>query len=172
VAYLKHAEALLADLGLDSQRFWGPQAPVVRAFLSEASNRLKHKVILKLAMAKSNYKSKYDDMSPELIRVVRQLASQQVLREGEQRQECPACGSSGVAQGDYEVDWGQDADAYFDPYDAYTGAVTFEADGFACTVCGLQLSSAAELKEANMSTEWVIVQGHTGDEIYDGDEEG
>lgn len=155
VAFVQHADALLADLGHDRATFWGAQLDVVDALLADASDKVAHGVAVKLAAARANFERRYGEEPVEVLCLVRRLASPQSLGTGQERAYCPACESPGVASGYKEVEWGYEGDEDV-TFRATSGIVFFTAEAFACGVCGLRLDLEAELTAAGMESRWEI----------------
>jgi hypothetical protein len=76
VAFVQHADALLADLGRDRGEFWGPQLSVANTLLTDASNRVAHRVQVRLAAARARLVP-YD---ANLLQAIRQWAGAQALQ--------------------------------------------------------------------------------------------
>jgi hypothetical protein len=152
VAFVQHADALLADLGRDRAKFWGGQLAVVDALLADASDKIAHHVEVKLAAARASFDRRYGEEPDELLHLVRRLANPQVLENDQAPIECPACESLGIATGAREVEYDhqEDQDGTIYP----VAVVRLTVASFACRVCGLQLDSAAELTAARMEAYW------------------
>lgn len=165
VAFVQQADAFLADLKLPREVFWGPQLAVVNALLADASNKIAHRVEVKLAEARANFERQYGDRPAQLLDLVRQLATPQRFDPWDYQKPvaCPACISPGVATGSYDAEWDDERDAEGIP--KHGGTLWFLADGYACRVCGLQLGSAAELTAAGMKPPWD--QGHLDPNDYE-----
>ena len=73
VAFVQHADALLADLGRDRSGFWDGQLEVVDALLTDASDKVKHRVEVMLASARAQFKQRYGKEPAELVEHVQQL---------------------------------------------------------------------------------------------------
>jgi hypothetical protein len=173
VAFVQHADALLADVGHDRAEFWGGRLAVVDALLADASDQVAHRVAVKLAAARANFQRQYGQVAEELLHVVRQLAEFRTVSWGQERAACPACGSAGVAGGFHHVDWDFELDEETDRYRTTGhGVVWFSADRFACSVCRLQLDSASELTAAGMDEEWEVAGADPSDyDTFDLDED-
>lgn len=150
VAFVQHADALLADLDRDRGEFWGPQLDVANALLMHASDRVAHRVQVKLAAARVNFAA-YDT---NLLQAIRQWAGVQVLNREQAHAECPACGSQAVATGFRYVAVG---DSERNPSGKIVRpilSVWFQTDSFACPICGLRLDSPAEIAAAGVEETW------------------
>lgn len=151
VAFVQHADALLADLGRERGAFWGPQLDVADTLLAYASNRVAHRVQVKLAAARANFAG-YDNAN--LLQAIRQWAAVEALSRDQAHTECPACRSEGVASGFRHVDVSEHET---DPSGNILRpilTVWFAAESFACPVCGLRLDSSAEMTAAEMEETW------------------
>ena len=150
VAFVQHADALLADLSRGRGAFWGPQLDVADTLLAHASNRVAHRVQVKLAAARANFAG-YDT---HLLQAIRQWAAVEALSRDQAHTECPACSSQGVASGFRHVDVSEHET---DPNGNILRpilTVWFSAESFACAVCGLRLDSSAEMTAAGMEETW------------------
>ena len=150
VAFVQHADALLDDLGRDRGVFWGPQLDVANTLLTGASNRVAHRVQVKLAAARANFAA-YDT---NLLQFIRQWAAIKVLSRDQAHTECRACSSQGVVSGFRHVDVTEHEP---DPSGNILRpilSVWFSAESFACPVCGLRLDSSAEMTAAGMEETW------------------
>lgn len=67
VAFVKHADALLADLGRDRAEFWGGQLAVVDALLAKAGNKVTRDLAVKLAAARAYFAERYGKEIAELL---------------------------------------------------------------------------------------------------------
>jgi hypothetical protein len=148
-AFVQHADALLADLRRDRAAFWQTQLEVVDALLADASDKVRHRVNVKLAQALANFERRYGEEPPEMLRLVRRLACANISYDDQALIACPACESLGVADGEREVEWGYEDDG------SPIGTVWFTAGEFACRVCGLQLDWS-EFKTAAMESRWEV----------------
>jgi hypothetical protein len=110
--------------------------------------------VVKLAAAQASFKRKYGDVPAEALKLMRQLRESQDYGRDQARVTCPVCQSPGVGTGSYDVVWEPDWEG--DRIINAAGTLWFEADSFACRVCGLRLDSAAELGAADMETRWKI----------------
>ena len=147
VAFVQHADALLEDLGRDRTAFWDVQLAVVDALLSDASDKIAHRVEVKLAQALANFERQYGGSPPEMLRLVRSLANPRILDDDQALADCPACESPGVAAGEHDVEWSYEDDG------SPIGTVWFIPGRFECHVCGLQLDWA-DLEAAPMEAQW------------------
>jgi hypothetical protein len=145
-AFAQQADALLTDLGRDREDFWRGQLPVVDELLKDASDKLAHRVQVRLAAAAAMLKHRYATDGEAVINMLRAVSESAPLTAAQRRRKCPVCDSFGTATGEHTVDWDV-AD-----WDKETGDVTdvaatvwFSADAFHCQVCGLRLDSQAEI---------------------------
>ena len=149
---LQHADALLEDLGRDRAAFWRTQLDVVDALLADASDKVAHRVKVKLAQARANFERQYGQQPAEILQIVHRMANVQPLNNNQARTECPACESTGVATGRHDVEWDHEPDEEGNLF----GTEWFVAGRFACSACDLQLDSAAELTAARIQSRWEI----------------
>lgn len=150
MAFVQHADAFLADLGRDRGAFWGPQLDVANTLLADASNRVAHRVQVKLAAARANF-AVYDT---NLLQAIRQWAAVEVLSRDQAHTECPACSSQGVASGFRHVDVSEYETDLSGNILRSILSVWFSAESFSCPVCGLRLDSSAEMTAAGMEETW------------------
>jgi hypothetical protein len=150
VAFVQHADALVDDLGRDRAGFWGNRLEVANQLLADASNEVLHRVQVKIVAARANL-AEYD---PVLLEAIRHWAAAQVLSRDQAFAECVACNSQGVATGFRDVgaeDFERDPDGnILRPI----LSVSFYAESFACSVCGLKLGSLGEIRAAEMEVAW------------------
>jgi hypothetical protein len=138
-AFAQHADAFLEDLGRDRKDFWGSQLGVVNALLKGASDKLTHRVEVRLAAAEAWLERRYATEGKPVIDVVRAVSNSAVLAADERLRPCPVCGSKGIATGEHTVEWetGQ--------FTNVVPEVWFSARSFHCNVCGLRFDSEAEI---------------------------
>jgi hypothetical protein len=151
VAFVQQADAILADMSKPRADFWTEQLDVVDALLADASDRVTHRVNVKLVAAKAAFIQKYGEMSDELRDLFRRMAPGTDLRD-EAVADCPACGSVGVAEGEYWVDGDVEFDQHGEPYS--WSVVKLTAEKFSCAQCGLRLTAQPELAAAGMQQVW------------------
>lgn len=145
-AFTQQADALLNDLGRNREDFWGGQLSVVNELLKDASDKVKHRVNVRVAGAKAMIRTRYETEGQAMIHALQGVSKLTLLADNQRHHKCPVCDSFGVAAGTYDVDW-EAGD-----WDKETGDVTnadaivwFTADSFHCSVCGLRLDSQAEI---------------------------
>lgn len=148
VAFVHHADALVADLRRDRGQFWGSRLKVADALLARAHDQVAHAVGVKLAQAQVHIRR----YQPLVLDAIRQSTTVSAFSSDQAPMVCPECLSTGVATGlrDLVADSGdvpEDADVGF--FNAQ-----FYADSFACRVCNLRLTSAAEIEAAGEESEW------------------
>lgn len=148
-AFLKHGDAILADLGRDRADFWDGQLPVVDALLLEASDKAAHRVEVRMTEAEAWLEQRCATDGEALVAAARKLSSSVPLADDQRFRTCPVCGSAGVATGEHGVEWEPD------DWDKDTGRVShvdaqvwFTARSFRCPVCRLRLDSEAEIDKA------------------------
>lgn len=154
VAFAQHVSALLADLGSDRARFWGPQLAVVDALLADASDKVAHDVAVKLAVARAYLRRRFENLPDEVVVFVTAMEEAPEDPGGDQvSADCPACGSLGLATGRREVDWAPD-EWEGDKVVHVSGLVFFAPAWYRCDVCRLRLESPAEMDAAGMGWRW------------------
>jgi len=146
VAFVRHTDALIADLGWDRAEFWKPQLDVVEALLVEASDKVERKVKVSIAAARVNFDRRWGSMDPEVVEVATRLASSWDPKRDTMQQECPACGATGISDGSNDVTWEADGSA----------TVWFYAANFYCRLCNLELWGIDELEHAGL--EWDCIR--------------
>jgi hypothetical protein len=148
-AFVQHCDVLLTDLGVDRAEFWGGRLSVVDALLAEASDRVAHRVAVKLAAARARLAARVAGEDPRLLQLARQLADARNEFEWDAAPaECPVCESLGVATGTRE-------EVYPVVYtETYGERTIFRAQAFTCSICRLCLDSPAEMEAADMQTEY------------------
>jgi hypothetical protein len=154
VAFVQQAEAIVADIGKPRKAFWKERIGVVDALLADAVDKVKHRVGVKLEAAKAAFQDKYAGMRPAIRNLIVRVEPR-FDEIAEAATECPACGSKGVATGKYsleeEVQYYED-----DPEPSVFGMVRFTAKDFFCQLCGLRLTTPAELVAAGVPGEWDV----------------
>jgi hypothetical protein len=159
IAFVQHADALLADLGRQRLNFWGDHLPVVDVLLADATDKLAHRVAVKLAAAEASYSHEYGTMARSAVHAIRralEVSKSESLDLDQGFMLCPVCESRGLAEGMVDVE-------YEEPEWDKTGrlasegiALWFEPNDFGCRICGLRLNSPAELAEARVRDRWEV----------------
>jgi hypothetical protein len=150
VAFVQQAEAMLIDMDTKWRWiFWGEWSGVVDALLADASEKVTHRVQIKLAAAKAAFAEKYGGMSSEIRDLIGKMEPRFSEEWEEATAECPACDSKGVAKGRFWVDEAVDYDKESGEPWVY-GMVKFTPADFSCQVCGLRLTRPAELAAAGV----------------------
>ena len=90
-------------------------------------------------------------MSDELRDLIQRISVRH-NKDEEAIADCPACGSVGVAEGEYFVDGDVEVDHHGEPH-AWS-VVKINAERFSCVQCGLRLTTPAELAAAGMAQVW------------------
>jgi hypothetical protein len=159
-AFVQHADALLKDLDQDRGEFWEGQLTVVDALLSDASDKMAHRVEVKFAAARASYEREYGDLPTRqaaLLKAAREVVRPLTFTRQQREMNCPVCRSAGVAAGEHLVWWDvAEWDEEGTSPRELDGTVVFAADRFECRVCGLRLDSRAELISAGVKPEWEI----------------
>lgn len=156
-AFVQHTDRLLGDLERERDDFWNGQLSVVDALLKDASDKLAHRVKVRLAAAEAELERRYAKEGEAVIALVRTLSKSTPLAGGQTFHACPVCDSHGIATGEHIIEWVPDA------WDKDTGQITnlhdevcFRAQKFHCQVCGLRLDSEAEMDTAGIGPIWQI----------------
>jgi hypothetical protein len=151
VAFVKQADAMLADLNKSRADFWADQLDVVDALVADATDKVRHRVQLAVARAKAAFAQEYGGMSDEMRDVIKNTPPPFDERH-EAIAKCPACGSKGVASGDAKMDTQRRPDG-----DAPDWVfLVFAPVTLSCQACGLRLNTQAELAVAGVPDEWVL----------------
>lgn len=155
-AFTQQADALLDELNRDRADFWGGQLPVVDELLKDASDKVTHRVDVRLAGAAAMLRSRYATEGEAVILALQSLSKLAPLADNQRHHNCPVCNSFGAATGTHDVNW------EVGDWDKETGeptnvdaSVWFIADSFHCPVCGLRLNSQAEI-DACFDPVWEI----------------
>ena len=145
-AFVQHTDSLLADLGRERSDFWNGHLTVVDALLKDASDKIAHRVNVRLAAAAAMLERRYATEGEAVIAALRTLSKSAPLGADQRFHPCSVCDSHGIATGGHSVEW------VADDWDKETGEVTnaagevwFSAQKFRCPVCNLRLDSGAEI---------------------------
>ncbi len=145
-AFVQHTDSLLADLGRERSDFWNGHLTVVDALLKDASDKIAHRVDVRLAAAAAMLERRYATEGEAVIAALRTLSKSAPLGADQRFHPCSVCDSHGIATGGHSVEW------VADDWDKETGEVTnaagevwFSAQKFRCPVCNLRLDSGAEI---------------------------
>jgi hypothetical protein len=145
-AFVQQADSLLADLGPERGDFWDGQLAVVDALLKDASDKLAHRVEVRLAAAAAMLERRYAIEGEAVVSALRTLSKSVPLTAGQRFRACPVCDSHGVATGGHGVEWvPDDWDKDTGQVINVSGEVWFTAQKFYCPVCNLRLDSIAEI---------------------------
>ena len=141
-AFVQQADSLLTDFGRGREDFWDGQLAVVNALLADASDKLAHRVEVRLAAAEAMIDRRYESEGEPVIRALRALSKSVPLTIDQRFRDCPVCGSDGIATGEHTVEWNPD-DSYKEASQVpnFVGEVWFTAQKFFCPVCHLRLDS-------------------------------
>ena len=104
-AFAQQADALLADLGRDREDFWRGQLPVVDALLKDASDKLAHRVDVRLAAAAAMLERRKATEGDAVLSMLRALSESAPLTASQRLHRCPVCESFGIATGGHGVEW-------------------------------------------------------------------
>ncbi len=127
---------------------------MVNALLADASNKLQHRVQVKLAAAEAMIERRYQTEGEAVISALRAVSKSGLRTDEQAFYNCPVCGSDGIATGSHNI-WGP-------PLGEPTGIPMvdaedwFTAQTFHCSVCDLRLDSAAEIDAAGIETAWEV----------------
>jgi hypothetical protein len=153
-AFAQQADAFLTELGRDREDFWSGQLAVVDALLKDASDKLAHRIEVRLAAAAAMLERRIATDGEAVIRLLRATSKTTPLTATQRLHECPVCDSFGIATGEHTIewplDWDEEAQVVHLP-----GEVWFIAEAFHCRVCGLRLDSQAEI-DACFDPVWEI----------------
>jgi hypothetical protein len=156
-AFAQQADALLTDLDRDRGDFWRGQLLVVDALLEDASDKLAHRIEVRLAAAAAMLERRTTTDGEAVITLLRSVSESAPLTAPQRLHKCPVCDSFGIATGQHTVEWevtDWDKES-LEPTHA-EGEVWFTAHAFHCQVCGLRLDSEAEIDAAGITTAWQI----------------
>jgi hypothetical protein len=152
VAFAQQAKATLEDMKKSSESFWGDRRlDVVEALLADASDKVAHRVQVKLKNAEVAFDERYGELPVGLRSRVTSLT----LGCDSSREihiDCPACGCTGIASGDHRVDSNHAMDS--DGEISGGSSVVFASTAFRCEHCGLRLDTPAEVAAAGMPKGW------------------
>ncbi len=156
-AFVQQADSLLTDFGGGREDFWDGQLAVVNALLADASDKLAHRVEVRLAAAEAMIDRRYESEGEPVIRALRALSKSVPLTIDQRFRDCPVCGSDGIATGEHTVEWNPD-DSYKEASQVpnFVGEVWFTAQKFFCPVCHLRLDSEDEIDVAGIEPGWQI----------------
>ena len=104
-AFTQQADALLNELGRTREDFWGGQLPVVDELLKDASDKVKHRVDVRVAGAAAMPRSRYATEGQAVILALQAVSKLAPLADNQRHHKCPVCDSFGVATGTHDVYW-------------------------------------------------------------------
>ena len=155
-AFVSFLEGVKAVLGDDAE-LWKPHEELVRVTLDENAERIHRDVQLRLAHARERFDLLRTSLGEGHAAAIAVLEMNGIgeLKLDEAVAQCPACGSRALAHGlnelEYgEVDVGRDGDI-----EGVETWLQFRALSLKCELCGLELSSPAEVKAAGMPESWL-----------------
>jgi hypothetical protein len=151
VAFVQEAEVMLADLNKSRSDFWADWLDMVDALVADATDKVRHRVQLKLATAKAAFAGKYSGLSDEVRNVIKMMTPSFDERH-EAIADCPACGSQSVASGGAKMDTHPHPDGVSPDW----VFLVFAPVTLSCHQCGLRLTSQAVLTAAGVPDEWVL----------------
>jgi hypothetical protein len=100
MAFVQHADALIADLGIERSSFWGHQVDVVDALLIGIDDKIAARVEVKLAAAQARWNVRNKTEHPQLLGLIRQIAGTKNFFGPDQAPMlCPICECFGVTTG-------------------------------------------------------------------------
>jgi hypothetical protein len=150
-------EALLIELELDHDLFWGDAADSVTVVIDEAKSELDLRVHAKRVAAQQRLAQLMIGFAPDTANPVLAVLSGRAVEEGEhnEAQTCPVCGQQGwlicsVERGPVEYDYDEDGDQNH-VWVSRTGYPY----AFECPVCQLKLQDV-ELSEFDFPSEIVL----------------
>jgi hypothetical protein len=153
-AFVKYADALIADLDRARENFWGGRLSVVDALLKDARDKLAYKVEVRRAAAEATLESLLATRGEAAVGALRTVSKSQQLTDSQRFHPCPICDSHGIATGNHDV---------------IDREVWFATEEFHCQLCGLRLDSDAEVEEL-LEPVWKIEDADWREyepEIYD-----
>jgi hypothetical protein len=166
IAFVQLTESLLADLNRKRAAFWGNQLVVVDTLLEEASDKVAHRVSVKIEAARVRFEHEYRKLPKELKDEVIFMREAHFGGRDQEAMRCPACGSVGLASGDHTVEWRDKEEISADHRTVYDGTVWFTANSFVCAVCGLQLNGIDEIDQVGDPV-WELGAEYTDPYNYD-----
>lgn len=104
-AFTQQADALLNELGRTREDFWGGQLPVVDELLKDASDKVKHRVDVRVAGAAAMPRSRYATEGQAVILALQAVSKLAPSADNQRHHKCPVCDSFGVATGTHDVYW-------------------------------------------------------------------
>jgi hypothetical protein len=173
-AFVQQADSLVADLGREREDFWDGQLAVVNALLADASNKVQHRVQVRIAAAEAMLNRRYETEGEAVIRALAAFSKSAPLTRDQQFRDCPVCGSDGIATGEYDFDVNFIEEEEEETGSRHVGAIAvddydeepvfrdvaeevwFTARRFHCPVCNLRLDSEAEIGAAGIDARWQI----------------
>jgi hypothetical protein len=156
-AFAQQADALLTDLSRAREDFWGGQLEVVDALLMDFSDKLVHRVEVRLASALAMLERRKANDGETVLSVLRALSKSAPLTANQRLCLCPVCDSFAIATGEHTVEWVPgDWDKETGQVTNVDGEVWFTAQAFLCPVCCLRLDSEAEIDATGIATAWQI----------------
>lgn len=181
-------QALLNDLGVSPEDFYGDQEANVRGILDEKRTQVQATVAAKMARARNHLSVLEERLGADLFEdATSTLAADATFAIdaglfssfGDTvavNHECPVCGTSGRLIGrldaDPQVDW--DVEKIGDHYESYVAGAWWELvltpHDFACNVCKLDLSGPEELAAAGLPAAGYELDRDELDEDFDVDE--
>jgi hypothetical protein len=156
--YWAQVAILVTALDRDIEELVGSdrEATVTR-YLEENAKNIEHRTQALIERAKQRLQQRREGSLPARLigewKTGPQLSAQLAYSESA---ECPACGSTGLLEGDEVID----TDADYNVHDEYGGfgdvsvTLTIGADYFSCPTCQLVLNSYELLNQADLPTEF------------------
>ena len=152
-AFVQQADSLLEDLNRARENFWGGQLLVVNALLADASNKLQHRVQVKLAAAEAMIERRYQTEGEAVISALRAVSKSGLRTDEQAFYNCPVCGSDGIATGEHTSSGIPTTHTKrLAQVPKVDGEDWFTAQKFFCPVCHLRLDSEAEIDVAGIET--------------------
>lgn len=151
--YLAGLSTILTGLELKPEGVFGEFTEMVEKQLNESLEEVQRMVAEKLARANDTFRQRYagldSDQLKALINVIEAGYKKGMEKYRDELITCPACEYQGVISGDYDLEWDVDYDRDGSIMGGYP-IVTLKPSLFVCGVCGLDLSSVAELKATGL----------------------
>ena len=150
IAFLRQIDASLEDLCFDREQFWKTYLGVVKAMLSEETNRVKKLVELKIQQGRIKFDQNLAPYSTDVKQAI--MATIRMVHENEAVCICPACKSTGIAIGEnnFSIIFEEESNRTV----LAKAVASFKANCFSCALCGLKLTSPEEMTAAGMDLTW------------------
>lgn len=156
VAFVQHADALLADLEEHRDDFWTAYRPMADALLKDASDKIAHEVEVMVEAARASFHLRFGHEPEALLEVVRRIEEIKERENNQVSAVCPACESPGTITGLTGVIW--EPRRSEDSAVSIKGTVWLIPQEFECRVCGLLLEEPGQVEAVGLDEE-IIIKG-------------